>query len=166
MGPGTLNVASGEPVLLKTSVRMPGDCTVTHSERTTHLGLRGDFKLPCMLIPFQAVPILFAAHPIVPLSTMLHGSGRMRPSGLLSGREPRVCPYILGETLSTLLLILVNGLVHNKQRLGKYWKSFQESGEQKFLLSLGQRGTLHMLSKIKPEYSWSFFTSRNLNFQC
>lgn len=53
-GPGTVNVASGEPVLLKTSVRMPGDCTVTHSERTTHLGLRGDLKLPCLLIPFQA----------------------------------------------------------------------------------------------------------------
>lgn len=72
-GPGTVNVASGEPVLLKTSVRMPGDCTVTHSEKTTHLGLRGDLKLPCLLIPFQAFLILFAAHPIVPLLTLLCG---------------------------------------------------------------------------------------------
>ena len=39
----------------KPSVRMPGDCTVTHSERTTHLGLRGDLKLPCLLIPFQSL---------------------------------------------------------------------------------------------------------------
>lgn len=52
MGPATVNVASGEPALLKISVRMPGDCTVTHSERTTHLGLRGDLKRPCLLIPF------------------------------------------------------------------------------------------------------------------
>lgn len=54
-GPGTVNVASGEPVPFKTSVRMPGDCTVTHSERTTHLGLRGDLKLPCPLFPFRGL---------------------------------------------------------------------------------------------------------------
>lgn len=77
-GLGMVNVASGEPVLLlllllkKTpSVRMPGDCTVTHSEGTTHLGLRGDLKLPCLLIPFQPHLMLFAAHPIVPLSVVL-----------------------------------------------------------------------------------------------
>lgn len=51
---------------------MPGDCTVTHSERTTHLGLRGDLKLPCLLIPFQPHPILFAAHRTVPRSAILH----------------------------------------------------------------------------------------------
>lgn len=51
---------------------MPGDCTVTHSERTTHLGLRGDLKLPCLLIPLQPHLILFAAHPIVPFSVILH----------------------------------------------------------------------------------------------
>lgn len=51
---------------------MPGDCTVTHSERTTHLGLRGDLKLPCLLIPVQSNLILFAAHLIVLLSVILH----------------------------------------------------------------------------------------------
>jgi len=55
-GPGTVTVVSGEPVLLllkkkKTSLRMLGDCTVTHSERTTHLGLRGDLKLPAHSFP-------------------------------------------------------------------------------------------------------------------
>lgn len=53
-----LRLESQSP-LLKTSVWMPGDCTVTNSERTTHLGLRGDLKLPCLLIPFQAFRILF-----------------------------------------------------------------------------------------------------------
>lgn len=73
-GPRMVNVASGEPVLLKTSVRMPGDCTVTHSERTTHLGLRGDLKLSCLLIPFQSHLILLAAHPIVPLCDTLYNN--------------------------------------------------------------------------------------------
>lgn len=46
---------------------MPGDCTVTHSERTTHLGWRGDLKLPCLLFPLQTFLMLFAAHPVVPV---------------------------------------------------------------------------------------------------